>query len=109
MRAEAPAIRQMLTLMPSTFLRAPGMGRCATRMKSMDVRTAQGRQHSRRESFARTSSRRPAPAQLAMSIRALIASGIVFGLVLLWASASTGYILFRDEFLAGMVHRQTQM
>jgi murein DD-endopeptidase MepM/ murein hydrolase activator NlpD len=44
-----------------------------------------------------------------MSIRALIASGIVFGLVVLWASASTGYILFRDEFLAGMVHRQTQM
>ncbi len=75
----------------------------------MAVRTAQGRQHSRRESSERIPPRRPAPAQLAMSIRALIASGIVFGLVLLWASASTGYILFRDEFLAGMVHRQTQM
>jgi murein DD-endopeptidase MepM/ murein hydrolase activator NlpD len=75
----------------------------------MAVRTAQGRQHSRRDNVEKIPSRRPAPAHLAMSIRALIASGIVFGLVVLWASASTGYILFRDEFLAGMVHRQTQM
>jgi murein DD-endopeptidase MepM/ murein hydrolase activator NlpD len=75
----------------------------------MAVRKVQGQSFKGREAPTRSAARRPAPAQLAMSVRALIASGIVFGLILLWASASTGYILFRDEFLTGMLRRQTAM
>lgn len=50
-----------------------------------------------------------APEQMAVSLRALLAAGAVFGVVFLWALVATGFIVFRDDFVTGMFRREASM